>query len=53
MIDLAALKEQLKLLGHNLPDDQVIAILKEMNIDFDTDAGDITGPNPGGSSSGK
>ncbi|GLI63934.1 hypothetical protein VaNZ11_007075 [Volvox africanus] len=34
MIDLKALKEQLKLLGHDLPDEQVVAILKEMNIDF-------------------
>ncbi|GIL71732.1 hypothetical protein Vretimale_832 [Volvox reticuliferus] len=34
MIDLKALKEQLKLLGHDLPDEQVVEILKEMNIDF-------------------
>ena len=36
MIELGALKEQLKLLGHgDLPDDQIVNILKEMNIDFD------------------
>jgi hypothetical protein len=40
MIDLAALRTQLKLLGHNLPDEQVMAILKDMNIDFDA------GPDP-------
>lgn len=34
MIDLKALKEQLRLLGHDLPDEQVVAILKEMSIDF-------------------
>ncbi|GIL45965.1 hypothetical protein Vafri_3072 [Volvox africanus] len=34
MIDLKALKEQLKVLGHDLPDEQVVAILKEMNIDY-------------------
>ncbi|PNH11436.1 hypothetical protein TSOC_001708 [Tetrabaena socialis] len=43
MIDLAALKEQLKLLGHNLPDAQVIAILKDMNITYDGDDGDDDG----------
>ena len=36
MIELGALKEQLKLLGHgDLPDDQIVNILREMNIDFD------------------
>ncbi|KXZ51672.1 hypothetical protein GPECTOR_11g124 [Gonium pectorale] len=40
MIDLQALKAQLKLLGHNLPDSQVVAILKEMNIDFEGTAGE-------------
>ena len=35
MIDLGALKEQLKLLGHNLPDDQIKNILKDMNIEVD------------------
>eukprot|EP00798_Chlamydomonas_sp_ICE-L_P024884 gene24884-10549_t len=34
MIDLEALKEQLKLLGHELPPDQITSILKDMNIDF-------------------
>ena len=35
MIELDALKEQLRLLGHgNLPDDQIRAILRDMNIDF-------------------
>ncbi|KAG2425813.1 hypothetical protein HXX76_013438 [Chlamydomonas incerta] len=34
MIELAALKQQLQLLGHNLPDSQIVAILQDMNIDF-------------------
>ncbi|GLC61720.1 hypothetical protein PLESTB_001795600 [Pleodorina starrii] len=42
MIDLKALKEQLKLLGHDLPDEQVVAILKEMNIDFAGEPSDLT-----------
>ncbi|KAG2490610.1 hypothetical protein HYH03_011002 [Edaphochlamys debaryana] len=40
MIDLTALQAQLKLLGHNLPEDQVMSILKEMGIDFS----DLDGP---------
>lgn len=35
MIDLTALKEQLRLLGHQLPDEQIKAILADMNIDVD------------------
>lgn len=42
MIELTALREQLKLLGHNLPEDQIVGILKEMNIDFDDDGADAT-----------
>ncbi len=38
MIELDALKEQLRLLGHDLPDDQICAILKDMNIDHVTTA---------------
>lgn len=34
MIDFQALKAQLKLLGHELPDEQVAAILKDMNIQY-------------------
>ena len=34
MIELEALKEQLRLLGHSLPDDQIANILRDMNIDF-------------------
>jgi hypothetical protein len=34
MIELDALKQQLALLGHDLPDDQIQSILKEMHIDF-------------------
>eukprot|EP00955_Chlamydomonas_euryale_P103876 365530-Chlamydomonas_euryale.AAC.13 len=38
MIELDALREQLRLLGHDLPDDQIVTILEEMNIDFSADA---------------
>lgn len=39
MIGLEALKDQLRLLGHgDLPDDQIVAILRDMNIDFATGA---------------
>jgi len=35
MIELDALKEQLRQLGHgDLPDDQIRAILRDMHIDF-------------------
>ena len=35
MIGLEALKDQLKLLGHgDLADEQIVAILRDMNIDF-------------------
>eukprot|EP00201_Polytomella_parva_P024280 CAMPEP_0175047050 /NCGR_PEP_ID=MMETSP0052_2-20121109/5374_1 /TAXON_ID=51329 ORGANISM="Polytomella parva, Strain SAG 63-3" /NCGR_SAMPLE_ID=MMETSP0052_2 /ASSEMBLY_ACC=CAM_ASM_000194 /LENGTH=403 /DNA_ID=CAMNT_0016310871 /DNA_START=12 /DNA_END=1220 /DNA_ORIENTATION=+ len=34
MVDLTSLKEQLLLLGHDLPDDQIVAILGELNIDY-------------------
>lgn len=37
MIDLQALKAQLAALGHNLPEDQVISILKDMQLDFTKD----------------
>lgn len=37
-IDLLSLKQQLQLLGHQLPDEQIVAILKDMNIDFDQPA---------------
>lgn len=36
MIQLEALKEQLRLLGHDLPDAQITAILAEMNVEVDT-----------------
>lgn len=34
MIELDALKEQLRLLGHDLPDEQIMGILRDMNIDL-------------------
>lgn len=34
MIDLAQLQAQLKLLGHDLPEDQVVEILRDMHIEF-------------------
>lgn len=46
MIELTALREQLKLLGHNLPEDQIISILKEMNIDYEDKGSQASGtPN--------
>jgi len=33
MIDFQALKQQLKLLGHHLPDDQIRSILADMKVD--------------------
>ena len=47
MIELGALKEQLKLLGHgDLPDDQIVNILREMNIDFDLPPPPLSGAWP-------
>ncbi|GAX85616.1 hypothetical protein CEUSTIGMA_g13031.t1 [Chlamydomonas eustigma] len=46
MIELSALKEQLRLLGHdNLPDDQIVNILREMNVDFQFEGSDDEGPD--------
>lgn len=45
MIDLNSLKEQLKLLGHALPDDQILSILKEMNIEVAAAEGKRTSGN--------
>lgn len=39
MIELEALKQQLALLGHTLPDDQIKAILQEMSIEVSEAAG--------------
>ncbi len=48
MIDLAALKTQLAMLGHNLPDSQIVSILQDMNIDF----ADLDDSKPGPTSAG-
>lgn len=49
MIDLQQLKEQLKLLGHNLPEDQIKDILQEMNIEYAGEGaqGEWSGPELG------
>ncbi len=39
MIQLDALKEQLRLLGHSLPDDQIFGILADMGIALDAGGG--------------
>ncbi|PNW73082.1 hypothetical protein CHLRE_14g618250v5 [Chlamydomonas reinhardtii] len=51
MIDLAALKQQLQLLGHNLPDSQIVAILADMNIDL-ADNDSSAGPSSAGAAAG-
>jgi hypothetical protein len=41
-IDLGSLREQLRLLGHSLPDGQILDILKDMNIDVSDSSADAT-----------
>jgi hypothetical protein len=43
MLDLNSLKEQLLQLGHSLPDDQILGILKDMNIEVSGTPGGVFG----------